>query len=236
MRKIMLLCIILCCFLLMAACGKDKQKNPIYSKDTNERIIMSLEKTYPENKFTVIKAYDEYDGQYYAVCSDENGLEFRVDTIVYDNTYHFGCKDEYLFQCLQQKEYVEKAKKSAESQGYSVEYDAANRNLTLMIDINKESTSEEVADEIYEIIHGVKDLPKTIYPNTGFTTGEVNYYSEPKMYNLLYSFYDEQISYTLNTGSVSIFETENDNQSLVKEIEQSKKQAYINRSTYLEEK
>ena len=41
------------------------------------------------------------------VYSDENGVEFSVSKIIYNNTYHFGCSDDYLKTLLEEQGYIE---------------------------------------------------------------------------------------------------------------------------------
>lgn len=72
--------------------------NPLCGKNTDERIIMSLEDTYPEHTFSVIDSFDNKKGE--GLFSDESGIKFRVHNLVYNNTYHFGCEDDYLATIL----------------------------------------------------------------------------------------------------------------------------------------
>lgn len=95
MRK--LYCILLCGFIILSVLGC-ADKDTFAGANREERIIMSLEKTYPEHTFQIVKPYDKYNGNYYAVCEDEKGIQFKVHTIMYDNRYHFGCYDQYLVE------------------------------------------------------------------------------------------------------------------------------------------
>lgn len=41
---------------------------------------MSLEKTYPEHTFKMVKSYGKHNGNYYALCEDETRIQFKVHT------------------------------------------------------------------------------------------------------------------------------------------------------------
>ena len=72
----------------------DNSDNPLSGKDTDERIIMCLEEEYPENDFVIVESYNKENDS--GKFQDENGIEFTVHGLVYDNTYHFGCRNDYL--------------------------------------------------------------------------------------------------------------------------------------------
>ena len=84
------------------------EKGLFAGANREERIIMSLEKTYPEHTFQIVKPYDKYNGNYYAVCEDEKGIQFKVHTIMYDNRYHFGCYDQYLVEIEKKGNFINK--------------------------------------------------------------------------------------------------------------------------------
>ena len=61
MRK--LYCILLCGFIILSVLGC-ADKDTFAGANREERIIMSLEKTYPEHTFQIVKPYDKYNGNY----------------------------------------------------------------------------------------------------------------------------------------------------------------------------
>ncbi|WP_140398275.1 hypothetical protein [Blautia sp. An249] len=109
MRKFGAILIILMCLLLTGCTEIFKllhdavdSDNPLSGKDTNERIVMCLEETYPEHEFSVVESFDKTADK--GVFCDENGIEFSVHTLLYDNIYHFGCEDDYLAVLLKRAE------------------------------------------------------------------------------------------------------------------------------------
>ncbi len=99
---ILLLCISLsgCSELAKLVSDMNSEDNPLSGKNTDERIIMCLQQTYPEHTFSIVMPFDK-DADC-GVYSDENGVEFSVSKIIYNNTYHFGCSDDYLKTLLGQ--------------------------------------------------------------------------------------------------------------------------------------
>ena len=97
---------------------------------------------------------------------------------------------------LRNEDYVDKAAEIAQRYGYVFEYDAENETTTLTSE-NKnnnengraESETDEQASDAFEEaskmileILNVVDSPKVVEPeDTGFATGEVNFYSFPCM-------------------------------------------------------
>lgn len=172
------------------------EKNPLSGKNTDERILMCLEETYPEHKFSAETSFDK--SKDFGIFQDENGLEFKVHGLVYDNTYHFGCENDYLATILQNENYVDKATEIAQRYGYVFEYDAENETTALTQENENNSENEnglegfesekpadvafdEASKMILEILN-VADSPKVVDPeDTGFSTGEVNFYSFPCM-------------------------------------------------------
>ena len=117
MRK--LYCILLCGFIVLGVLGC-ADKDTFAGANREERIIMSLEKTYPEHTFQIVKPYDKYNGNYYAVCEDEKGIQFKVHTIMYDNRYHFGCYDQYLVEIEKKGNFINKTAEIAKKHGYDI--------------------------------------------------------------------------------------------------------------------
>ena len=167
---------------------------PLDGKDTDEIIIMCLEDTYPEHQFHVVESYDKQKGE--GVFSDENGVEFKVmNDITYKPRYHFGCKDEYLYELLNQQGYVEKVKAILEKNDLKLNsYDEVMSTDVLW---NESVDLEKLSKMISEILNCV-EIPIVIHPeNTTFSSGEVNYFSISKWAFFKISFTDE------NTGITS---------------------------------
>ena len=105
---ILLLCISLsgCSELAKLVSDMNSEDNPLSGKNTDERIIMCLQQTYPEHTFSIVTPFDKDAdcGEY----SDENGVKFSVSKIIYNNTYHFACSDDYLKTLLEEQGYIER--------------------------------------------------------------------------------------------------------------------------------
>lgn len=147
--------------------------NPLSFKDTDERIIMCLEEAYPEHKFSVSSSYDRSEGK--GVYEDDTGIEFNVQNIIYNNSYHFGCSDDYLKTILENQNYIDKVEDIVIKHNLSYKYNDS------IVRINT-SVNDEMADvstAIYEILNCV-NVPEVIWPKEqGFSTGVVNYYTTP---------------------------------------------------------
>ena len=222
-------CILICGFIIFNILGC-AEKGSFAGKNRDERIIMSLEKTYPEHTFQIVKPYNKYDGNYYAVCEDEKGLQFKVHTIVYDNRYHFGCYDEYLLEILQKDNFINKADEIAKKHGYVIDYDEDNQTLSLEIDVENAVDTSDVAETLVEILNATPTLPKIEYPDTTFSTGVENYYSEPEMYKLLYEFVTEKIN-IVGIGDVPINQKE-EKTTIEQAVMEAYNRAMENKDTY----
>lgn len=212
---------------MLSGCGIFRDEdNPLSGKSTDERIIMALEKAYPEHDFKTVEEYGKHGGEYYAVCADENGLEFRVDTILYDNTYHFGCYDEYLKKVLMAQDFVGKMERIASDNGYSVEINADSQEPLLMVDINIDGlTADQVTETLLEILNCADYIPKYKVEDVEFSTEEIKYFSNPKMYNILCWFYSDQNG-KLSIGSLEFNERNKTVNELKGEIESDLLKAY----------
>ena len=188
MKKVFAGMCMMICF-IMSACGlgMNSKDNPLSGKSTEERMIMALEQAYPGSNFEVAKKYGEYDGWYYAEFHDENGLKFKVDNVIYNNHYHFGCYDEYMVEILNQQNFLEKATKIANKYGYTLDYDNENKVANVVIPYSEAVTAGHVAAVMKEILHTV-NVPEMYIANEEFSTGEVNYYSQSKMREVGYVF------------------------------------------------
>ena len=128
MKKIgMILMILLLCtaFSGCSEIGKlvrdvNNPDNPLSGKNTDERIIMCLEEEYPEHDFVIVESYNKENDS--GKFQDENGIEFTVHGLVYDNTYHFGCRNDYLKVLLESQDYLKEVSDIAEEYGFSVDY------------------------------------------------------------------------------------------------------------------
>ena len=146
--------------------------NPLSGKSTDERIVMSLEDTYPEHTFSAINSFDNDKGE--GFFSDEKGIKFRVHNLIYNNTYHFGCEDDYLATILNEQNYISQA------------YDEENEIVSIQYaeDFQQTDDFSYYSKMVYEILN-VVETPTVVDPDTEFSTGEVNYYSRPCMGTLL---------------------------------------------------
>ena len=94
LKKIGMILIILLLCMAFSGCSEigklvqdvDNSDNPLSEKDTDERIIMCLEEEYSEHDFVVVESYNKENDS--GKFQDENGIEFTVHGLVYDNTYH----------------------------------------------------------------------------------------------------------------------------------------------------
>ena len=180
---ILLLCISLsgCSELAKLVSDMNSEDNPLSGKNTDERIIMCLQQTYPEHTFSIVTPFDKDAdcGEY----SDENGVKFNVSRIIYNNTYHFACSDDYLKTLLEEQGYIERITEITEKYHLRLRYDDVNETVGLAAD--EENTISEYAAAISEILNSV-DVPRVKLPEEqGFSTGEVNYYTLPNWGMLL---------------------------------------------------
>ena len=112
LKRIGMFLLILFLFTSLSGCSevvklvndKNSAGNPLSGKNTDERIIMCLQQTYPEHTFSIVTPFDK-DADC-GIYSDENGVEFSVSKIIYNNTYHFGCSDNYLKTLLEEQGYI----------------------------------------------------------------------------------------------------------------------------------
>ena len=180
---ILLLCISLsgCSELAKLVSDMNSEDNPLSGKNTDERIIMCLQQTYPEHTFSIVTPFDKDAdcGEY----SDVNGVKFNVSRIIYNNTYHFACSDDYLKTLLEEQGYIERITEITEKYHLRLRYDDVNETVGLAAD--EENTISEYAAAISEILNSV-DVPRVKLPEEqGFSTGEVNYYTLPNWGMLL---------------------------------------------------
>lgn len=153
--------------------------NPLSGKDTNERIIMCLEKAYPEHTFSVVESFDKKTDE--GIFCDENGIAFSVHNILYDNKYHFGCYDDYLATILKEQSYFKILDRITSEHGYLLNIDEAGE--LVWIEQTNDSLNDkdfsQYAEMILEILNSV-EIPQVNFPDEqGFSTGKVNYYSRP---------------------------------------------------------
>ena len=179
---ILLLCISLsgCSELAKLVSDMNSEDNPLSGKNTDERIIMCLEEEYPEHDFVVVESFNKEND--FGKFEDENGIEFTVHGLVYDNTYHFGCRNDYLKILLEQQDYLSKINTIAEEYGFSVDYS----DETIGIEGNKNENESDIdaIDRISKMLQRILnsvDTPQIVYPKAAgsFSPGEVNYYSVP---------------------------------------------------------
>ena len=153
--------------------------NPLSGKDTDERIMMCLETTYPEHTFSVVEPFDKKANK--GIFCDENGTAFSVHNLLYDNVYHFGCENDYLAVLLKQQNYFDTLSNITEQYGYVLDIDYVNESVWIEpTNRNAEHPDfSQYACMVHEILNSVK-IPQVSCPeDTGFSTGEVNYYTTP---------------------------------------------------------
>ena len=153
---------------------------------------------------------------------------FGADTLsglVYDNTYHFGCRNDYLKVLLESQDYLNKVSDIAEEYGFNVDY--SEETIGIEGDENKDSSDSivRISEMIQKILNSV-DTPQIMYPKEAgsFSTGEINYYSIPCWGQLtcLYHIQGHSAVMTFRFGDESI--TEENIQDIVTEaIEQTEK-------------
>ena len=161
--------------------------NPLSGKDTDERIIMCLESAYPGHTFSVVEPFDKKADS--GTFCDENGIEFSVHSLLYDNVYHFGCEDDYLATLLENESFVLKANDIASKYGCHITESGIESGI---IDIEplqdslNDYTFKEYAQMVSEVLN-VVDVPEVVGPETTeFSTGVINYYTRPCMSILTY--------------------------------------------------
>lgn len=171
--------IIVFLLLLVSGCNilakTGNENNPLYGKTTDDRIIMCLEKAYPEHLFHMVKSYDDSIRE--GVFADENGVEFKVTKVFINNLYHFGCKDQYLYVLLEEQEYLKKVEEIMKKNDLPFE-GIISPSTKVMLD--EKLDKQELASIVLEVLNCV-EVPEVIWPyDTTFSTREVNYYTQPK--------------------------------------------------------
>ena len=231
LKKLGIFLLILLLFISLSGCSevvelvndKNSAGNPLSGKNTDERIIMCLEEEYPEHDFVVVESFNKEND--FGKFEDENGIEFTVHGLVYDNTYHFGCRNDYLKVLLESQDYLNKVSDIAEEYGFNVDY--SEETIGIEGDENKDSSDSivRISEMIQKILNSV-DTPQIMYPKEAgsFSTGEINYYSIPCWGQLtcLYHIQGHSAVMTFRFGDESI--TEENIQDIVTEaIEQTEK-------------
>lgn len=181
MKKFILGLVAIMLISLFSSCGlKRDEDNPLSGKDTDKRILMCLNKAYPEHNFKAVKSFDRQKNE--GMIEDENGIKFKVRDLIYDNIYHFACRDEYLAIILKKEDFFKKAKKIVvEKYGQKFIYDESVMAIEIIYDDNNKITTDKISQMIIEVLNIAK-TPKLIYPeNQEFSTGVVNYYTLPAL-------------------------------------------------------
>jgi len=219
MKKYLFVLIILC-LLGEVGCGRNNADNPLSGKNTDERVIMCLEETYPEHKFKVVESFDKSKDS--GIYADENGLEFEVHNLVYDNAKHFGCYDEYLTTILERENFILKATEIVEKYSQSFVYDQDYISVDISIeDIEaKKIKMEDVATMILEVLNCVT-IPEVVLPESagGFSTNVINYYCEPTWGRLVFSFKNDESSRAVG-GHICFSQKKDTPDSIKKELEE----------------
>lgn len=178
-KKVESVILVLSLFLGLSGCQSVKD-NPLYRKNTDERIVMCLEKAYPEHNFKMVKSFDKQKNE--GPFEDENGISFKVRDLLYDNMYHFGCRDEYLSTIIKNEDFFEKAKKVVEREyGQKFVYNENTMVIEIIYDDNNHITINEISQLLKEVL-SIADTSKINYPTEReFSTNVVNYYTLPAL-------------------------------------------------------
>lgn len=176
--------------------AKTDSKNPLVGKNKNERIILALERTYPGRKFHIVKKWGFHlkGNDVYAVCSDENGIKFKVDTIAHNSKYHFMCLDNYSIELLKKQGFPQKVHKIANDHGYGFGYDEENGYIAIRVNIDSGFVDiDKILQTMDEIFACVDDAPQiNSITSSDFSTGELNYYSRPWMRCICCDFFSQK--------------------------------------------
>ena len=161
-KKIVSVILILSLVFVVSGCQSDKD-NPLHGKDTDERIVMCLENAYPEHNFKVVKSFDKQKNE--GIFEDENGLEFKVRDLIYNN-----------------EDFLKKTKKVVEEKyGQKLVYNKNNMSIDIIYDDNNQITTDEISQLVQEVLN-IVDTPKVKYPaDREFSTNVVNYYTLPAL-------------------------------------------------------
>ncbi len=158
------------------------ENNPMAGLDKNERVLFILHETYPEHTFYAVEPVETFTDS--GVYEDENGLQFEVDSIYNPNSYQMGIYDDYLYETLMAQGILEKVEDIISKYGYEMDFSEDNRHLSFEVDITGLATKPE---DILAVIKEINALdiytPTCIFisDTSGFSTGEINFYSLSKM-------------------------------------------------------
>ena len=116
------------------------------------------------------------------IFEDENGISFKVRDLIYNNTYHFGCRDEYLSTILKNENFFEKAEKVVEEKyGQKLVHSENTMSIDIIYDDNNQITTDEISQLVQEVLN-IVNTPKVKYPaEREFSTNVVNYYTLPAL-------------------------------------------------------
>lgn len=87
-----------------------------------------MKDTYPEHTFSAINSFDNDKGEGLFLTKRN---KFRVHNLIYNNTYHFGCEDDYLATILNEQNYISQASDIATKYGYALAYDEENEIVSI---------------------------------------------------------------------------------------------------------
>lgn len=134
--------------------------NPLNGENTDERILMCLEEEYPEHDFSIVESFDKEKGS--GIFRDERGIEFDVHNMVYNNTYHFGCDNDYLKSLLEEQDYESKVEEIAGEYGFILQCSDDTIGIEGKGEPGSDPT-EEIVEMIQKIMKCV-EIPQIIYP------------------------------------------------------------------------
>lgn len=175
--------------------SNSEEDNPIFGRSSNERIVLALEKVYYDHSFTIIKPYKTYDDGRYALCADENGVQFKAFKIYINNNYHFACFDDYYAALLRQTGFLERAKEIAAQNGF---HDVTCDDETQAFSINVTITDwesvqfERIIDTLVKIVETTDVIPQRAPIKSGFKSKEVKYLTLPAMTGVNVHFFNDK--------------------------------------------
>lgn len=127
--------------------------------------------------------------------------------------------------------FINKTAEIAKKHGYDIRYDEDNQTLALVIDVDHTVDTSDVTETIVEILNAAPTLPEIDYPDTTFSTGVENYFSEPEMYKLLYDFVTEGKN-IVGIGDVPINQREEEKATIEEAVVEAYNSAMKNKESY----
>ncbi len=169
------------------------ESNPLAGMDKNEKVLYILHESYPGHTFTAVTPAENFTDC--GIYADENGLEFEVDSIYSLASYQIGMYDDYMYETLMAQDVLKKVQTILDKYGYEMDFSEENRHLSFTINITDyAATPEDILTVVKEI--NALDIYVPTYnfigDSTGFSTGEINFYTLSEMSNIYIDLHLEQ--------------------------------------------